>query len=100
MQGIFVGLTKTYSEVFALLKPQTEKIGESPSLGVLFFLLALYGGFLWMTARGDTEQVQKGKDILINAITGLVIVMLAYAITRVASYFIIRATLPGALPVR
>lgn len=64
-------------------------------VGAIMVILIVYGGYTWMTARGDTEQVQKGKDIVINAVTGLVVVMLAYAITFVISYFVIRATLPG-----
>ena len=49
--------------------------------GVVFFLLALYAGFIWMTAMGKSEQVTKAKDILEAAAVGLVIVAAAYAIT-------------------
>lgn len=49
--------------------------------GTVFFLLVVYGGFLWMTAQGDSAQVKKGKEIIINAILGLVLVFSAYAIT-------------------
>lgn len=49
--------------------------------GTIFFLLTIYGGFLWMTAQGDSAQVKKGKDIIINAALGLVVVFSAYAIT-------------------
>ncbi len=50
-------------------------------VGVLFFLLALYGGFLWMTARGDESQATKAKGIIIDAVIGLAIVSAAYIIT-------------------
>lgn len=50
-------------------------------LGVLFMGLVIYGGILWMTARGNEQQVEKAKDLLVNAIIGLIIVMSAYAIT-------------------
>lgn len=59
-------------------------------LGVVFFALMVYGGVLWMTARGESEQLKKAKDVIITAITGLIIVMAAYAIT----YFIMESVTP------
>jgi len=56
-------------------------------LGVIFLILMVYAGFIWMTAKGDQQKVQKAKDILTNSLIGLIIVMAAYAI----SYFIISA---------
>lgn len=50
-------------------------------LGILFLLLTLYAGFLWMTSQGDPKQTQKAKDILITAVVGLVILLSAYAIS-------------------
>ncbi len=54
-------------------------------LGVIFFLLMIYGGFLWMTAKGNEQQVDKAKNLITAAIIGLIIVVAAYAI----SYFVI-----------
>lgn len=51
-------------------------------VGVIFFLLILYGGFTWMTAFGNEEKVTKAKGIMEHAILGLVIVISAYAISR------------------
>jgi hypothetical protein len=56
-------------------------------LGVVFFLLMVYGGFIWMKARGNEKEVERAKNILTDAIIGIVIVAAAYAIT----VFIIRA---------
>lgn len=50
-------------------------------LGVIFLLLIIYGGFLWMTAQGNDTQVDKAKKIIINSTIGITIVLLAYAIT-------------------
>jgi hypothetical protein len=36
---------------------------------------------MWMTAQGNSAQVDKAKDLLINAVIGLVIVTAAYSIT-------------------
>jgi len=50
-------------------------------VGVLFFILMIYAGILWMTASGNEEQVKKAKGLLINAVIGIVIVFSAYALT-------------------
>jgi hypothetical protein len=50
-------------------------------LGVIFIILVIYAGFLWMTAAGDEEQITKAKDIMISAVIGIVIVLSAYIIT-------------------
>ena len=48
----------------------------------IFFGLALYGGFIWMMARGNDEKVTLAKGILETAIIGIVIVSSSYAISR------------------
>lgn len=50
-------------------------------IGVLFFILMLYGGIIWMTAQGNEQQVSKAKDLITAAIIGIIIVLSAYAIT-------------------
>ncbi|RLC39033.1 hypothetical protein DRH27_00720 [Candidatus Falkowbacteria bacterium] len=54
-------------------------------IGVLFFILIIYGGLLWMTARGEEAQVKKAKDLIQAAVIGLIIVLAAYAITAYIS---------------
>jgi hypothetical protein len=51
-------------------------------LGVIFLVLLIYGGFIWMLARGDAEEVKKSKDIMTNAIIGIGIVLGAYLLTN------------------
>ena len=50
-------------------------------IGVLFLGLMIYGGFTWMTARGNDQDVEKAKDLIQAAVIGLVIILAAYAIT-------------------
>ncbi|MCD4762302.1 pilin [bacterium] len=50
-------------------------------LGVIFLVLTIYGGFTWMMARGNEQEVTKAQGILQTAIIGLIIVLAAYAIT-------------------
>ncbi|MFA5020740.1 MAG: hypothetical protein WC517_01620 [Patescibacteria group bacterium] len=50
-------------------------------LGVLLVLYVIWAGFIWMTAAGDDKKVQKSKDMLKQAVIGIIIVFAAYAIT-------------------
>jgi len=50
-------------------------------LGVVFFLLIVYGGLRWMLAQGNEAEVEKAKEVLVAAVIGLIIVLSAYAIT-------------------
>jgi len=61
-------------------------------LGIIFVVLMVYAGFLWMTARGEKDQVTKAKDIIRNSIIGLIIIMTAYAITGFVVSRIVCAT--------
>ena len=56
-------------------------------VGVIFLVLAIYGGYTWMIARGNEQEVERAKNIIIAAVIGLVIVIAAYAI----SYYVINA---------
>ncbi len=50
-------------------------------LGIIFLILLIYAGAVWMTAGGDDKKVDKAKKILINAVVGLVLTLSAYAIS-------------------
>lgn len=50
-------------------------------VGIVFFVLMLYAGFIWMTAQGKADQVAKAKSMIVQAIIGLVIIFASYAIT-------------------
>ena len=60
--------------------------------GVIFFLLMIYGGWLWLTARGSEEQIEKAKKILREATIGLVVIILARLLTEVVLYQLEQAT--------
>lgn len=50
-------------------------------LAIIFLGLVLYGGFLWMTAAGDPGKIEKARNLIRNAIIGVIIILAAYAIT-------------------
>ena len=51
-------------------------------LGIVFVVLVVYAGFLYMTAQGEETNVKKAKKLLTNAVIGLVLIVSAYAITQ------------------
>ncbi len=51
-------------------------------LGLLAVIYILYGGFVWMTAGGAADKVEKAKKILIRAVIGLVIILSAFALAQ------------------
>lgn len=51
-------------------------------LGVIFFILTLYSGFIWMFAHGKEDLTRKAKDTLVSAVIGLLIVLGSYSIVQ------------------
>lgn len=49
-------------------------------LGILLLCYLIYAGYLWMTAT-DSKGPEKAKEIIKNAIIGLIIIVSAFAIT-------------------
>ncbi len=49
-------------------------------LGVVAVALIIYGGYLYMTAEGVPEKIERAKKLLISALIGLVIILSAFAI--------------------
>ncbi len=57
--------------------------------GAIMLLLFIYGGIIWLTSQGSSEKIEKGKNILIWAIVGFIIMLGSYVITD----FVINAIL-------
>ena len=52
--------------------------------GVLAFFYLCWCGFLYITSAGNSDQAKKGGQGVINAIIGIVIIVMAYAIIKAA----------------
>ena len=61
-------------------------------LGVIAVVIIVYGGFKWMTAAGNEDQVSEAKKIITSGIIGLVIVLLALSIAQFVLNALINAT--------
>jgi hypothetical protein len=51
-------------------------------VGMLFLVFMIYAGFLWMTARGEDDQIKKAVGIIKTSVVGLIILLSAYAISN------------------
>lgn len=51
-------------------------------VGSIALIMFIYGGLTWMMAAGNAQNVDKGKNILMWATIGLVIIFSAYALTK------------------
>ena len=54
-------------------------LGITGSLALAIFV---YGGIMWMFAGGNQERVKKGRDILIWAAAGILVVFSSYAVVK------------------
>jgi hypothetical protein len=50
-------------------------------LGIVFVVLVVYSGFLYLTSQGEETNVKKAKKLLGQSIIGLFIIVAAYAIS-------------------
>ena len=70
----FTSICKTYGFV----------INTATMVAGLFALaMGIYGSFKYMTANGVTEELTNAQTMIVNAMIGLVIVVVAYSITRI-----------------
>jgi len=53
-----------------------------PYLALAAFTGFVYAGFLYVTAYGAEDQVQKAKKILIYSVLGIIVVILSYGIVQ------------------
>lgn len=51
-------------------------------LGLIFLILIIYAGFLWMMAGGNDNKILIAKKIIVNATIGLALVLASYSITH------------------
>lgn len=51
-------------------------------LGLVAVIMVIYGGVLYVTAAGNQENIDKGKKIIMYAVVGIVIILLAFALVN------------------
>lgn len=55
---------------------------------LLVLIMLVWGAFEWIASGGDKEAVGKARNRIINALIGLAVLAIAYALTRVAGQFL------------
>lgn len=61
-------------------------------LGIVAVVIILVGGFKWMTAGGNEEQVGEAKKWIFSGVIGLVIILSAYALASFIITQLVTAT--------
>ena len=61
-------------------------------LGIIAVVIILIGGFKWMTAGGNEENVAGAKKMIIQGVIGLAIILASWAIARFVLESLVSAT--------
>ena len=46
--------------------------------GVFFLGVFVYGGLMYLTSAGEPKKVKQGQDAIVNAVVGLVVILISY----------------------
>lgn len=52
------------------------------TLGIIFTVIILYAGFVYMTAQGDDNKIKTAKNMIKNGVIGMIICLSAFSITQ------------------
>lgn len=86
-----VGIGEDLSDTEAVL---VEKIGGYIGIaigliGTVALAFVIYGGFLWITAKGNAEQLTQARKMITNSVIAVIIVGFSYLITAFATSILI-----------
>ena len=51
--------------------------------GVIAVVVIVVAGFYYVTSNGNPQQVTRAKNAILGAVVGLIVVLLAFAITAI-----------------
>ena len=67
-------------------------------LGIIAVIIIIYAGFLWMTAAGNTDRIDKAKKIMTGGVIGLIIILASFGIATFILRVLLGATGGGGGP--
>jgi TRAP-type C4-dicarboxylate transport system permease small subunit len=50
--------------------------------GIVCVIVIIYGGFIYTTSDGNASNIKRGKDAILGAVIGIVVVIMAFVITQ------------------
>lgn len=63
--------------------------------GILATVMMMWGGFHYITAAGNPQRMNEGKDIISNAVIGLVLVLISYLLLNAINPRLIQLRVPS-----
>ena len=97
-RGVF-GTIKAPSEILPLIQKGGEGAGGISLVlnnlitliyifaGVIFIFMILWGAFQWLTSGGEKEAVAAARGRITNAIIGIILFAVAFAIIQIIGTF-------------
>lgn len=82
----FVNKNPTGSEGISSLLSNLIQLFYSLAAVVLIFML-LWGAYDWITSEGQKEKLESAKNKIINAIIGIILFAVAFAVIQVIGQF-------------
>ena len=61
-------------------------------LGIVAVVIILAGGFIWMTAGGAEDKIEKAKGLIFSGVIGLAIILTSYALAQFVIRSLVSAT--------
>ena len=82
-------LTQTISNLVGIL------LGIVGVVGVGFFI---YGAYLYLTASGAPNQMERGKSAMMTALAGIVLAMVAYGVVELVMNAVVGSPVDPTIP--
>lgn len=82
----FVNKNQTGSEGLSAFLSNLITLFYSAATVVLIFMI-LWGAYDWLTSEGDKEKLESAKKKLVNAILGIILFAVAFALIQVVGQF-------------
>lgn len=58
------------------------------TVGVIALILIIYGGFTWMTGGGNSDKIERGREILFWAVIGVIVILSSLGIVEFLDSFL------------
>ena len=89
---LIIGANFAYAAATSLKNPLGDGVDDPRAIvgnvikalfgivGSLALAIFIFGGFTWVTSAGNEEKIKKGKDMIMWAAFGLIVVFASYAL--------------------